>query len=96
MTETIIEKLTTPAVNAPEGPRRLCKDCRYCRRDLIGFLPPYTSERTYEFAKCLRPLGDGSPVTGNPKLCDLYCSTERGPYECIGSCGRLGRYWTPK
>jgi hypothetical protein len=95
MTETVIEKITK-ATKAPEGPRRLCKDCRHCRRALAGFLPPFGVDGTYDFAMCQRPTGKSSLISGRPQRANQYCSVERGPYEILDVCGRLGRYWEAK
>jgi hypothetical protein len=83
--EAVLQKIQR-ATKAPQGPRRLCKDCAHCKPEpFFGF----------SFAKCTRPTGDICLVTGDPKRIHDYCSVERKSYGSLDTCREIGRYWEP-
>ena len=62
---------------------RLCKDCKYYKRDWSGHLTGYGDT----FDLCLHPLVTGNVVTG--KHNGRYCDGERKFHEC----GYDGKLW---
>ena len=71
---------------------KLCKDCKFAKRNLTDFILFLGS---YRFAKCNHPSAMINPnsdyyVTGGSS--DYYfCSTQRA-YDC----GKQGKYFEPK
>jgi len=70
--------------------QKLCKDCRFYKKDWVSHLFPFFGYRG-EFDKCLRVV---DPVTGR-KQAD-FCSIERRDYYPLPTCGPEAKYFEPK
>ena len=64
---------------------KLCKDCKWYKKDWITHL----MERSDRFDKCLSPALNENLVTG--KSYGKFCDFQR-TYEGLG-CGKEGKYW---
>lgn len=73
---------------------KLCKDCKYCRRDWFFVITSFGTDNGYEFAKCTRPV-PSDLVSGTQKL-NAYCNCERVSYQTIDTCGEEAKYFEQK
>ena len=69
---------------------KLCKDCKWYKKDWITHLILHLIERSDRFDKCLNPIFDPNPVTG--KTDGRYCDSTRR----FHGCGMEGKYWEAK
>lgn len=72
---------------------KLCKDCKWVKRD-----PIFGIFGNYRFAQCLAPQAaepsDGLVDGGNRKT--IGCETHRNVKAFANYCGVEGRFWEPK
>jgi hypothetical protein len=70
--------------------QKLCKDCKYYKKDWVSHLFPIFGYRG-EFDTCQRLV---NPVTGRKQV--DFCSIERRYYYPFPTCGPEAKYFEPK
>lgn len=70
--------------------KKLCKDCKWHRRDWVHYIVNGTSD----FDKCASPNTTDDLVSGRAQR---FCESLRS-FQCDldWSCGREGKYWEAK
>jgi hypothetical protein len=71
---------------------KLCKDCKYHKKDWISHTFPFFGAKGY-FDECRREKNDNLVVGGGRTT---FCEIERRDYYSLDVCGVEGKYWEAK
>jgi hypothetical protein len=70
-----------------------CKDCAYCRPDVLMQILSLGFDNGLYGAKCVREQPNKYDLVSGNKCKPTLCSSERISYRYIDTCGENAKYW---